>query len=83
MEQRLAARRRHLRHRRREEDGRPRLLLVVRRPDESLRGDVGEPGRCVLHLHRVQVERPESRRVRSERRNPDEPRAAVLECDRS
>ena len=70
--------RHHLRARREPQDGRPRVVRALCRPAQSVRGDGVEPGRRLLHVHRLQVDRHQRRRSRAEERDPHQPRAAVL-----
>ena len=83
LERRLAADRRHRRARSRTQDRGARVVRELRGPAEPVRGDRLEPGRLVLHVHRLSVGRYQPRRVRAEERDPHQSRPAVCERRRS
>ena len=78
LERHFATRRRHLRARREPQDGRPRSYARYAGSAQPVRGDGAQPGRRLLHVHRLQVGRHQRRRIRAEERDPDQPGAAIL-----
>ena len=61
-----------------EKDHGPRVVRAVRRSAESRASDLRQPGRRLLQLHRLQMERPEQRPLRAEERGAHEPGPALL-----